>query len=342
MRKKRVLLLVHPDLVPPDTLEGLDEKQITAWKTEYDVAFAIEHLGHETRIVGIAEELASIRRHLGNWKPHIVFNLLEEFRGQSIYVPYLLGYLELAGQAFTGCNPSALIVADNKPLMKKILRYHKIPSPDFAVFPRGKVVRPRQKLSYPMIVKSSADHGSVGVSQASVVYDEEALRERVAFVHQNLNSGAIAEEYIEGRELYIGILGNRRLDALPIWEMHFGSLTDNAPRIATEKIKWDLAYRDKIGLTTRAAKNLPDATRQSMIKMAKRAYRILGLNGYARMDFRLREDGKIFLLEPNPNPDLAHDEDFAESAHSVGIHYDDLIQRIITLGLRYHGTTRAS
>lgn len=336
MKTLRVLVLTHPDLVPPDSLEGYSDKEVASWKTEYDVSVTLQHLGHEASAIGVADDLAPIRRRITDWKPHIVFNLLEEFRGRGVYVPFVLGFLELIRQPFTGCNPSALIVADNKPLMKKILRYHRIPSPDFALFPRGKAIRRSKRLSYPLIVKSSTEHGSVGISQASIVHEDKSLRERIEFVHDSLRTGAMVEEYVDGRELYLGVIGNHRLKTLPIWEMQFKGLSDGAPRIATEKMKWDLAYQEKIGLKTRAANDLSPEVEQRIRKLAKRVYGILGLSGYARMDFRLTNDGKVVLLEPNPNPDLAHDEDFSESAHSIGLEHDKLIHRILNLGLRYH------
>ena len=332
----RVLVLTHQAFELPDSLDGLSDEEIAPWKTEYDVVTALRDLGHETRTLGGIEELADIRRTLHEWDPNVVFNLLEEFRGEGFYVPYVLGYLRLMRRPFTGCNPSGLMVADDKILTKKILRFHRIPVPDFAVFPRRRVVRRPRHLSYPVIVKSSTEHGSLGIAQASVVTTDEKLAERVEFIHKKLDTDAIAEEYIEGRELYIGVLGNRRLETFPVWEMVFEHLPNGAPRIATAKVKWDLEYQTKIGIKTHAAAGLPEGVEDRMRKLCKRVYRILGLNGYARMDFRLTESGRLYLLEPNPNPDLAFDEDFAESALATGLPYEKLIQRIVNFGLKYH------
>ncbi len=333
MRKLRVLAVMHEEFLPPDSLEGIPEKQVHRLRTEYDVVTGLEHLGHDTRALGLADDLTVLRDALA-WKPHIVFNLLEEFRAQRTYVPYVLGYLELMGCRYTGCNPTAMLIGDNKPLMKKILRYHRIPMPDFAIFPRNKVVRRPARLAFPLIVKSAGEHGSMGISQASIVHDDDALAERVAFVHAHVGTGALAEEYIEGREVYLGVIGNQRLLTLPIWEINFPKLSDQAPRIATERIKWDPAYQEKIGLDNRQA-DLSAETAERVRRIAKRAYRLLGISGYCRMDFRLRPDGTPFLLEPNPNPDLAHDDDFARSAAEVGLAYEQLLQRLINLGLRY-------
>ena len=332
--KHRVLVLVDQEFQMPESLDKADDKWLAERKTEYDVITALDKLGHETRILGGVTDLRVIRESLTEWNPQIIFNLLEQFFGENFYVPYLLGYLELMHQPFTGCNPSGLTFAYNKPLMKQILAFHRIPIPHFKVFPRGKGVRRARWLSYPLIVKSTSEHGSEGISQASVVTSDEKLKERVEFIHTRLQTDAMAEEYIEGRELYVGVMGNNRLEAFPIWEFQFGNLPDGSQAIATSKMKWDTKYREKLGVTTGPAKNLPPGFEELMSKLCKRIYSILGLCGYARMDFRLTADGKIYLIEPNPNPDLGREEDFAESAKATGVSYEDLIQRVLNLGLR--------
>ncbi len=332
--KLRVLVLTHQKIELPTSLKGLSEKEIAPWKTEYHVVNTLKRLKHETKLLGDVDEVAAIRTTLFDWKPHITFNLLEEFRGEGIYVPYVLGYLQLMRQPFTGCHPTGLQVADDKALAKKHLRYHRIPAPDFAVFPRGRTIRRPRRLSFPLFVKSSTEHGSAGIAQASLVTNDEKLTERVQFIHEQIGTDALAEEYIEGRELYLGVIGNQRLQTFPVWEMRFEKLADGKPRIATERIKWNLEYQKKHGIKTGAANDLPDGVADRIVKLSKRVYRILGLTGYARMDFRLAEDGKLFLLEPNPNPDLARDEDFAKSAKAVGMGYDRLIAKILKLGLK--------
>jgi D-alanine-D-alanine ligase len=340
MKKLRVLALMLEDFVPPSSVEGMSDEEIAPFKTEFDVATILRELGHETRVLGVADDLGLVRQSIQGFKPDIVFNLLEEFRGIGAYVPYLLGYLELLGQAYTGCNARGLLLATNKDLSKKILRHHRIPVPDFAVFPRKRVVRRPKYLAFPLIVKSSTEHGSVGISHASIVHDDEKLKDRAAYIHEELGTDALAEEYIEGRELYVGILGNNRLDTLPIWEMHFHDLPEGSPRIATEKVKWDHRYQQKINVATAAAQDLPEGAEARILRICKRAYRALGQTGYARLDLRLAQDGKVLLLESNPNPQLAFGEDFAEAARHVGIEYAALIQRILNLGLRYHRLPR--
>jgi len=335
MKKLRVIVLVHEDLIPPDTIEGVSDKEMAPWKTEFDVITALGELGHEVRPVGVSSDPTVIDRGLNEHRPHVVFNLLEEFHGLGAYVPYVLGYLELLRQPYTGCNPHGLAMTRNKALMKTILRYHDVPTPPFALFQPGTPIRRPAHLEFPLIVKSTTEHGSVGIAQASIVCDERKLRERVTFVHEQLHTDAIVEAYVEGWEMYVGIMGNRRLQTFPIWEMDFGNVPAGAPRIATEKVKWDLGYQERRAIKTCAAVDLPRGVESRIKKLTKRAYRLLGQSGYARMDFRVAPDGSVFLLESNPNPQLAYGEDFAESADADGVDYLDILQRILRLGLSY-------
>jgi D-alanine-D-alanine ligase len=334
--KLRVLVFTSQDYQHSDKKAEFKDKPIVEWKSEFDVITTLEKLGHQTRVLSDVSEFGDIRMVVKAYEPEIVFNLLEEFRGEGIYVPYVLGYLELRRLPFTGCNPYGLVVCDNKSLLKKILRYHRIPSPESALFGRASSARrlPR-RMKFPAIVKSASMHGSVGIAQASVVTSDEKLRERVEFIHDHTQTDAIAEEYIEGRELYAGVLGNQRLNVFPVWEMSFGNLPDGSRPIATDKVKWDEEYQKKLKIKTGAAKNLPEGVETRIDRYCKKAYKALGLSGYARMDFRLTDDGRLFLLEPNPNPDLNKEEDFARAAKAAGMGYTDLIQRIINLGFRY-------
>ena len=330
----RVLLLTRQNFKMPEDIKKLDPKEIADWKTEYEIVKALEK-GHKVEILADVTEMKALREALTERKPNIVFNQLEEFLGENVFAHYVLGYFELMHQPFTGCNPTSMILANNKTMMKKILSFHRVPMPHFAVYPMGRKIKRPPKLSFPLIVKSTAEHASLGIAQASVVTSDDKLKERVEFIHEKLRTDAMAEEYIEGRELYVGVLGNRRLQCFPVWEIEFGNLPEGSPRIATAKVKWDLDYQKKIGIKTAAAQNLPEGTVERIHNISRRVYRILGLNGYARMDFRLAADGKVYIMEPNPNPDLGQEEDFAQSAKQGGMPYERLVQRILDLGMQY-------
>jgi len=334
MRKLRILMLVDEAFVPPPTIEGLTDKEMAPWKTEYDVAVTLEELDHEVTVLGLSGDLDVVGRAIKEHKPHIVFNLLEEFRGRSVYVPYLLGYLELIHQSYTGCNPAGMILTHSKALSKKILRHHRIRVPDFHVFKRGRKIRRPANLTFPLFVKSATEHGSVGISQQSIVRSDEQLRDRVEYVFDELETNVIVEQYIDGREFYVAVIGNRRIECFPPWELLITKRSGNSPVIATEKLKWDYAYQDRTGVKTQAASDLPEGVAEEMTRVCKRAYRVLGQTGYGRLDLRLSTDGKLYVLESNTNPQLQYGEDFAESAHSVGVDYNTLLQRILNLGLR--------
>lgn len=335
MKKMKILVLVREGLEPPETLEGYSDKQIAQWKAEFDVVATLREMGHEARPLGVYDDLGPIRKALQSWSPHIVFMLLEEFHGVGTYDQAVVSYLELMRQPYTGCNPRGLLLSHDKALSKKILTYHRIPTPRFEVFPIGRKARRRRHLAFPLLVKSAVEEASLGIAQASVVNDEEALVKRVQFVHERFNSDAIAEEYIKGREIYVGVLGNYRLQTFPAWEMVFDKSPENVARIATARVKWDPRYQKRHGIITQAARNLPPELEAHLARLAKRVYRALQMSGYARMDLRLREDGSVYVLEANANPNLEYGEDFAESAETIGIRYETLLQRIISLGLRY-------
>src|SRR5512147_2158652 len=220
MKKLRVLALMHAELVPPEGVSGHDVANVD-WKTEYDVISFLRAAGHEVQPLGTGDDLRAIRTVIEEWKPHIAFNLLEHFHGIPMFDQNVVSYLELLRMPYTGCNPRGLMLARDKALSKKLLAYHRIAVPDFAVFPIGRVVRPSKRLTFPLIVKSLTKEASEGISQASVVDDVDKLAERVRFIHRNLGTDAIVERYIDGREFYVGVMGNQRLRVLPVWEMLF-------------------------------------------------------------------------------------------------------------------------
>ncbi len=342
MRKKlRILALMHADLVPPDSIEGMSDEDVQPFKTEFDVVATLRELGHEVMPLGVRSDLVVIRQAIDDWKPDLAFNLLEEFDGVATYDQNVVSYLELLGMPYTGCSPRGLMLARDKALSKQILTYHRIRVPEYAVFKRGRKVRRPARLDFPLFVKSLVEEASLGISQASIVEDDAKLAERVAFIHDRIGTDALVEQYIAGRELYTGVLGNQRLQVFPIWELLFTKAPEEMPRIATRKVKWDYDYQQKYGIASGEAENLPDGVAERIVRMSKRIYRVLDISGYARIDMRLSREGELFVLEANPNPQLAYGEDFAESAEKAGLDYAELLQRIVNLGLRRGGRPRA-
>ena len=247
-KKLRIIVLVHQDLVPPDSLDDLSDKERLEVKTEYDVISTLKKMGHEVYPIGLYNQLNVIGDALMEHKPHIAFNLLEEFHGYPLYDQHVVSYLELMKQAYTGCNPRGLTLAHDKALTKMILAYHRLQVPNFAVFPMNRKVRRPKRLKFPLLVKSISEEGSVGIAQASIVHDDEKLTQRVEFIHRQNKTAAIAEQYIKGREIYVGVIGNQNIQTYAPWELVMEKLPEGAENIATLKVKWDPAYQEKVGV----------------------------------------------------------------------------------------------
>src|SRR5262245_45346325 len=330
---------MREDLIPPETLDGVENKEKEEWRAEDDGVSTPRGMEEEVLPVGVRGELGVIRDAIEQRQPHVAFNLLEEFDGYPHFDQHVVSFLELMKQKYTGCNPRGLTLARDKALTNKILAYHRIRVPRFAVFPPNRKVEPSRRLIYPLIVKSVSDEGSAGISQASVVRDDEKLKERVQIIRRQTVTSAIVEEDIEGREIYVGVIGNQNLQAYTPWELVIKNLPNGAPAIATGKVKWDVEYQKKIGLETMPAQLEPRA-KNEFERLSNRIYRTLGMSGCARIDYRLTEGGRVYALEVIPNPQIAHNEDFADSAEHCSMNYEALLQKITTLGMSYDPVSR--
>jgi D-alanine-D-alanine ligase len=333
-KKLRVIMLADETLLPRGDLEDFSSKQRELRKTEFDVRDAIESLGHEFFSIGVSDDLSTIRGAIDAHKPDVAFNLVEEFGGVAHFDAHVVSYLELRRQPYTGCNPRGLTLARDKALTKKILAYHGFKVPGFAVFPQRRAASRMNGLKFPLFVKSLTEEGSAGISSASIVHDEDKLKERVSFIHRSTQSTALAEEFIDGREIYVGVMGNNRVTVLPPWEFSMTKKDESAPLIASDRAKWDPEYQRQVGLKTGPAQ-LSKKVRQRLAAASKDIYHLLGMSGYARLDYRVTDDGEAYLLEANPNPQIAKDEDFALSAKHVGIEYPALIEQLMRFGMNY-------
>jgi D-alanine-D-alanine ligase len=333
-RKLRVIVLLHRDFLPPDDVGSIDAAEAHRVKTEISVRQALKTLGHDVTLLAVHDELAEVRRAVEEGKPDIVFNLLEEFQGSVLFDHHVVSFLELLRAKYTGCGPRGLVLARDKALSKAIAAHHRIRAPGFAVIKRSSGARKLRlrRLAYPLIVKSLTADSSLGISRASLVRDDAHLSERVRFVHERIGSDAIVEEFVTGREIYVSLLGNERVTALPPNELLVEKQSPKDELIVTEKLKHDLRYQVDRGVEVVAADLTPE-TRARLVHQSKRLYKLLHLDGYARLDWRLREDGALYFLEANPNPEIARSEEFADSARAAGIGYEELVQRILALGL---------
>jgi D-alanine-D-alanine ligase len=333
-RKLKVLALF--DAVAPTTLDQdlTPELKTADWKTEAAVLKALDELGYAHEHLAIFDDLDLVRQKLQTFSPDVIFNLADQFRNNRALDQHIASFLALTGIPFSGCGASGLTLCKHKAISKKILSYHRIHTPHFVTIPRGKRSTRPAHLKFPILVKPLKEEASYGISQASFVETDEQFRERVAFLHENTDNDVIAEEYIEGRELYVSLIGNHRLQVFPIRELVFREVPPDEPKIATYKAKWDEAYRQRWGLENRFAEGLEPALVRHIEEVCKRIYRLLTIDGYARIDLRMTAQHELYFIEANPNPALAPDEDFAESALKAGISYPQLIDRIARLGLK--------
>ena len=321
----------HPDWGDDDYRREMSEGKVE--EAEYDVARALIQDDHEVRFVGIVDDVRPLINQLVEFAPALVFNCCEGFRGSSQYEYAVAAVLEMHGWRHTGCTPTGLLVARNKSMSKKILKHHGIRVPEFATFhPGDQFLRP-STLRFPLIVKPLLEDASVGIAQSSVVSEDESLAERVGFIHEKYRQAAIAEELIEGRELYAGLIGNNTLELLPVVELHFGKLSRAERRIATYKAKWDEEYRERHHIRSGFAR-LSEALRGKIRDSCEMAFHALWLQDYGRIDLRVTHDHEVYVLEANPNPFIAYGHEFANAAEKAGMSYPKFIQRLVDEALR--------
>lgn len=331
--KKVLLLFDSPYLVK----RGYDFKQEFSdfdWDTEREVYRTLIKSGYQVRILGLYNDISLLLEEIAEFKPDVIFNLVEVFDQKSHLDKNVASVLEMLQIPYTGASPRSLLVCCDKGLTKTILNFHKIKVPRFYTFYRKRKVWLPKRIKSPLIVKPLSDEASRGLSQASIVEDEKALVERVRFIHDSIGDDAIIEEYIEGREFYVSVIGTHRLKVLPLRELTFGKLSEDEPKIATYRAKWDYDYRKRWQLKNVFANNLSSDLRKKIEKVCKRAYRVLNMKSYARFDIRVTKEGEIYILEANANPSLDPDDELAESAKKFGIGYQDLIKKIIKFSIR--------
>jgi D-alanine-D-alanine ligase len=334
--KKRLKVLVLFDMLtepPADQNFSADLKSDEDYKAEAQVMKALSELGHEAALLGVYDDVTLITNKVKEFQPDIIFNSIDTFRGIPAHEKNVVGLIEMLGVPITGTSSAGLMMCKNKGLSKKIMSYHRVKTPAFKVFERGRAVSPIKKLRYPILIKPLREEASYGISQNSLVENDKDFIERIRFVHESMDRDAIAEEFIVGRELYVSLLGDKRLTVLPLREMVFDKVPDGQPKIATFHAKWDKAYQKKHGIRYCFARPLNPGVCEKIEKIAKKTYRLLGISGYARLDIRLTDNDEVVIIEANPNPCIIKDDDFAQSAMKAGIEYNQLIQKILTLAL---------
>jgi D-alanine-D-alanine ligase len=309
---------------------------------EYDpvvpqVARTLRGLGHRVSVLGVHGDVKRLISGLSRRRPDLVFNLMEMF-GENVFgdIP-VTGLLDLLGLRHTGSGPGELYLSQDKGLTKKLLAFEEILYPRFLVFSREQSFETGGNLRMPLFVKPLRSDASLGIAGKSLVHDAVALMERVAHIRKELDDSALAEEFIDGREFYVGVLGNApQAKALPPIEIDFTGFPEGVPKVMDSKAKWDERSKEYKG-TKSVLANLPDELRARLQKVAVDAYRALRVRDYGRVDLRLTETGDIYVLEVNASCYLERHSEFAMAARAMGLDYPRLIERIVNLALERYG-----
>lgn len=295
---------------------------------------ALHANGHESRRIMVDNAVEPVVSALTSDRPELVINLAESFAGKSALESNVAALLNLVDLHYTGSSPAGLLVAGDKTLSKKVLRFHGIKTPEFATVYRG-AVDWAGDIQFPLIVKPPQEDASLGITQRSIVHDVRELLEKIGEIQGEYQSPALAEQFIEGREYYVGVLGNQNARALPVIELDFSKFPADRPRIASWAAKWgdngDGKGEEFEGTESVFPEGLPDELRDRMQKVAVEAFHALRLRDYARIDMRVTDAGEVFVIEVNPNCYLEAKSEFARAAERDGIGYDALIGQIVDL-----------
>jgi D-alanine-D-alanine ligase len=300
------------------------------------IAAALKQGGHTASVLAVADDPGRLISRLRRRKPDLVFNVLEEF-GPSLYGAVgVAGLLELLGVPYTGGGPGELYVRQDKSLAKKLLRFEKIPTPDFAVFSLDADLETGGNLRLPLFVKPLRMDASIGIDAKSLVTSSQALLERVKAIHTKVGDAALAEEFIDGRELYVGVLGNGIPEAFPPIEVDFSNMPEGKPHIMDGKAKWDEKSAEYRGTESVMADGLAPELLARVQKVATDAYRACRVRDYGRVDLRLAPTGDIYVIEVNASCYLEPAGEFATAAKAAGLDYPALVNRIAELAVERH------
>lgn len=312
-----------------DHADSLTLLKTESFAEDLKVFKTLQKLGHTITPFAIYDNLGALFTELQSRRHDLVFHQAESFRGDRAHEAHLAAFYQLAGVKHTGASCEVLSLCSDKALTKKILSHHHVRTPFFETFGDNHSEDRVMLFPFPGIVKPLNLEGSEGISQSSFVSNASEAIERAKWIRSKLGVDAIFEEYIDGRELYVSLLGGKRTPLLPIREHFFGEVEESAPKIATFNAKWNEEYRKKWGIKSGFAKNLSPALTAKLYSTAKRIARLLGIQTYARIDFRLKSDGTIYFIEANPNPSIYADDELAMASIKNGMDYSEFLQKII-------------
>lgn len=311
----------------------VDLSEVGVLEEREDIGRALQAHGYKTTLFSVDDDICKFIDFLKEQQPDMVFNLCESVGNESMHEMHAVGIYELLNVPYTGSEPLTLGIALNKVRVKEILSYHDLPTPRFQLFKSPTKIVLNEYLDFPLIVKPSREDASVGIETNSVVYNQQDLRKRVRRIIEQFDQPALVEEFIDGRELNVAIMGNRKPTVFPISEIDMSTLPKQYHRIITYNAKWMKGTDEYEHTRGVCPAPLPTELEATIKEMALKAYQILGCRDYARIDFRLSKENKPYILEVNPNPDISDDAGFARSARAHGLSFDDLINKIVECAL---------
>lgn len=319
-KAKKVLLVVHPKFRP-------DRKKAQKG-TEKDVWHALRRLGYQTLIADAEEDLRLFDKMLAKFRPSIVVNLLEEFRGEAVYDFHLISFLEALGVPYTGCNPRGLIQSRNKFVVGQLAQSVGVAAPRSLLLTPSKRIGEPSQLKFPLFVKLNREHASMGIRESNRVRNGKELDKVCRRLRRDYNSEIVVQEFISGRDVSVALWGNARAEVFAPRTLHMGGVD----RVSTERLKFNVAYQRQ-----RAVKSVQfkGAITDRLQREAQQLFQLLDLSGYARFDYRVDQNGEPYLIDVNANPNLANNEDFAISARLAGWKYPEVVEQVVKLGLSY-------
>lgn len=326
--------LPKPPVQPMPVGENLvDLSEIGVLEEKEDISRALQSLGYKTKIFNIDGDISRLLNFIKEEDPDVIFNLCESVDNNAIHEMHIAGIYELLHVQYTGSGPLTLGTALNKTRVKEILLYHGLPTPQFQIVKSHLRLNLNENLAFPLIVKPSREDASIGITTDSVVHSLADLRKRVKAIVEQYDQPALVEEYIDGRELNVAVMGNHKPEALPISEIDMSTLPEEYPRIITYNAKWlkgTPEYENTVGVCPAP---LPSDVEKQVKQIALQAYRLIGCRDYARIDIRLNKKNQPYVLEVNPNPDISDDAGFARSARAAGMTFEDFVGRVVECAL---------
>ncbi|MBN21287.1 MAG: hypothetical protein CL678_08360 [Bdellovibrionaceae bacterium] len=330
-KKKKVMVLIDLPFEAPEDHDYRDFEKDPDWKSELAVMKQLKKMGYDAHLFGLHDNINDLISMLQTQSYDFVFNLCESYKDDREYEGNIASLLEVMEIPFTGANARALNLCKDKALTKKILKFHGLDVPEFQEFPLNKKIKIQKNFPYPGVVKPVGYEGSEGIHGASLVKNEKEALKRIEYVQSKYKVDVLMEEYIHGREVYISLIGNKKVQAFHPQELFFDNMPEDMPRLASFKAKWDPKYRKKWDIDNGPVFDMDPALEKSIMDYGKKVYKIFGLNGYARFDLRVTDNGKIYFLEANPNPSIAPGDDFEQAAKESGVSYRDLLSQVIRL-----------